>query len=440
MNSSGSATDPTVKYLALGFGLAGMVALGLFARNRPRIQHVLLFCSSFLIFVAIPDLNLASHEEYRGTSRGFAITMIDLVAVALAVALPRSAYRVPYRWAMVLYFIPCAVSVGLSEIPLYSAFELWKLVRMYFFVWVLAKACEHVRMPPTLLKGLAVGLVYEALLCVKMRYLDGYHQVPGSFSHQNSLGMAVNLVMPILFALLLRRPTKLGVAAVMGGAVCVVLTLSRGALGAMVLALGLTYGGSIVMRGFTRRKAYIAWGGAAAAVVILAKSLDQIVDRFLSAPEESLETREQFNAAAALMIDDHPLGVGFNMFSHALDKMGYAEQLGMHGYETTGVAHHIYWLTLAEVGWLGLLGYLVVIAHPLIKALRGIRVAGADIRGEIFLGCAAGLFTMYAQGLLEWIARQTEQSYLFWMVAALVVGLHRQLGTEKPAGGARGQA
>ena len=34
---------------------------------------------------------------------------------------------------------------------------------------------------------------------------------------------------------------------------------------------------------------------------------------------------------------------------------------------------------------------------------------------------------VHAQGLLEWLARQTSFSYLYWMVAALIAGLCKQL-------------
>ena len=53
-----------------------------------------------------------------------------------------------------------------------------------------------------------------------------------------------------------------------------------------------------------------------------------------------------------------------------------------------------------------------------VAALREARRPG--LTGDIALGLMAGLVAMYAQGLTEWVARQTTVSYCFWMFAAMI--------------------
>lgn len=408
------------------FAILAIFPLGLLVRRHRWMRDALVFAIGVLVFTDYFDINPISYETYRGVARGLEITIVDLAVWTLGVALPRGRHPMPYRASTAFYAVPALLSVVISSMPLLGVFSLWKLLRTYLLIVVLARAFEDERVPPILLKGLAVGLIYQAGDALMLRYVRHQHQVTGTFSHQNTMGMAVNLVLPIMFALVLRHRTRLGTAAVLAGAVCIVLTLSRGALATMAVGLTLVYLVSI-RRTVSRRKLWVAVAGAGAVLIVGMKSFDTILRRFEYAPDASELAREQFNAAAGLMLDDHPLGVGLNMFSHALDHAGYAAQVGITGYSTSSVVHNIYWLTLAETGYLGLVAYLVLLAVPLALAVWGVRRAGPDVRGDVLLGCAVGLASLYAQGLLEWAGRQTVLMYMFGMVAALTVALVRQL-------------
>src|SRR5690606_27040956 len=123
-----------------------------------------------------------------------------LVAWTLLVALPKPARSTPFRLVPVAYFRACASTLWSSAVPLYTAFSLWKLMRMFLLTAAVWRICTSPARVVKLLDGLALGLVFQAAYCIKLRYWDGYHQVAGVFSHQNSLGMAVNLVLPVLLA------------------------------------------------------------------------------------------------------------------------------------------------------------------------------------------------------------------------------------------------
>jgi O-antigen ligase len=153
-------------------------------------------------------------------------------------------------------------------------------------------------------------------------------------------------------------------------------------------------------------------------LLLLAKSLDTILERWSGAPKASEEARVLFNEAARAMLNDHSFGIGINMYSHVLEHGGYADRLGMAPVDRSGVAHHIYWLTAAELGYVGLAAYALLLIAVLVLAIKAARAR--DVRGDIALGIAAGLFVTYVHGTSEWILRQTAMSYAFWTAAAMV--------------------
>jgi hypothetical protein len=291
---------------------------------------------------------------------------------------------------------------------------------------VVARLAEDARLANALGRGLAIGVIYSLVVALEQRYVEGMFQVTGGFEHANSLGMAVNLIAPIALAVLFAgKGDKLGAAAVASAAICVVLALSRGALLMFAFGAGLVIAGSLARR-FTRRKIYVTVALGLVLFLVLAKSMDSIVERFITAPDASVEARDRFEGAAAAMLDDNFFGIGINQYSHVLENEGYADRFEMPEVDRDGLAHHIYWLAAAELGWFGLLAYLWLIAAPLYTAVRGAIRFRHDVRGDVLLGCAAGMAAMHVHGLAEWIARQSSVMYLFWTVAGLAAGMSRQ--------------
>lgn len=413
-----------LKYLVLAVALFAIVPLGVLLQRRPSLTDKAIFLVGALLWTPLVTVNIASHELYRGVDRGFEFTSIDLLAWTLLVALPAPRKRSPYRWVQVLFFVPCALSIANAALPLYTGFSLWKLVRMFVFVLAMWRVVCEPRQLKQLLNGLCVGLIFQAFWCVKLRYFDHHHQIAGVFSHQNSLGMAVNLILPIMLARFMYTGSRLAGAAVAAGGLCVVFTLSRGSMTMMVVALASVYFVSM-LRGVNRRKMLITLGGVVAGLVVLAKSFDTIVRRFESAPETSAGAREKFKLVAGMMIDEKPWGVGMNMYSWEIQH-NYGPRLNLPATEA-GVAHHVYWLTIAECGWLGIVSYVFLLAVVYVCALRAFAAGRRDYRGQLAMGCLSGLTVMYMQGTLEWVARQTVQSYLFWIVAVMAYALLEDL-------------
>ena len=417
------------KWLVAGLLLALVPAAVMLMRRNRALLHAAVALVGFLPFAGLSHfaLNLISYENYRGDSRGLEITAIDFIVAALFFALPRATHPAPYRRTRWLYFAVVLFSVFLAQVPLFSIFSVWKLLRMFAVLAVMARACEDPDLSPRLLIGLGSGVCLEAVLCLWQHYVQSRYQAAGAFEHQNTLSMACNLIAPVALAVLLAGPSRMALATLVGATLCIVLALSRGSLVAFVAALGIAYAASM-WSGITRRKLEAGALAGLASLLLTLKVYKTVMKRFLEASTSSLGARHLFEQAAAAMLHDHPWGIGINQFSDTLERFGYGAAAGLVVGDQSGIVHNIYWLTLAELGRVGLCAYLLMIAVPLGLALRGARRAPeGDPRKQVLLGCAAGLIVVHAQGLLEWLARQTSFSYLYWIMAALIAGLCRQL-------------
>lgn len=420
-----------LKVTALLAALGLSVLASLVLRRQPASRRWALAVLGFLPFAGLHAFSISFlvNDWYRGDSAGLEFTAIDCIVLALWLALPGGRPG-PFRAVRWLYFTAVLLALPFAPVPLYSLFSVWKLLRMFALVTVVARACEDVDAPPVLLRGIGLGALFQGLLALDQHFRLHRYQAVGAFDHQNTLGMACTLVAPISLAIVLARPgRRLAWAALGGGLLAVLLSLSRGSLVMILVALAAVFCASAA-RELTWRKVGLGAGALLAAAGVALRVWNTWSDRFLNAPKASAEGRVLFERAASMMADDHPLGLGLNQFSWALEHLGYAQRAGITGYDTRAVVHNIYWLTAAELGWPGLAAYLLLLAAPLwMAASAGLRAKG-DLRGDVLLGCAAGLLATYLHGTLEWVARQTAFAYLFWTLAALVAALAHQLREE----------
>lgn len=420
-----------MKFVVLAVALMVMPIVGVIARRRPTLHHTLLAAATFLPYVGeLFSMNLYSVPEYRGESIGFELSLVDLVLLALHFALPTPA-PTPMAMRRGLYLGAIVLSLVGAPLVLFGLFSTWKLLRMYALFAVLHRHALRPELTPVMLRGLALGAVYATYVALEQRYLHGMLRCRGPMPHSNTLSMSINLFAPMWVALLLvGRGGILAMLALGGGAICVVLAQSRTSLVLFGVAAVLVYAGS-VRRRFDGRKVRWALIGLVAVTALLAVSLDSILDRFAQAPKTSAEARDHFNDAAALMLGDHPLlGIGINQYSHVLSSAGYADAVGVLQVDRHGVAHHLYWLTLAELGILGFLAYLSLLLPPMFRAVAPVfdRRLRSDVRADVLLGLAVGFLVTHIQGFAEWVLRQSEMSQLFWIAIAIAEGLRTQLG------------
>lgn len=422
-----------MKWLVVGAAILAAYPIARFVRTREKwlIAITALTCALPFINIDLLDIDLIVDESYHGEANGLTISIIDILAGVLFFALPKSPHSAPYRISRYFYFACAVFSVFFATVPMYSWFSIVKLLRGFFMLATIVRVAEHRKLAPWIINGWAIGVILSAVFCIYQRYILHFNQVTAWMPHQNTLGMAVDLVFPIAFALLLVGPRwKMPLVTVAASAVCIVLTLSRGSMAMFVLAALMVFFGSLIRKTNTR-KVRMGIVFAICGIAVVAKSFDSIVDRFEHAPEASAAARVHFVAAAKEMLANHPMGIGINQYSYVLGHQGYAQRQNLPLMDYGGIAHHIYWLTLAELSYVGLFAYLCMLSVPLYLAGRAAWRARSDVRGDVMLGCFAGLLAMYAQGTLEWAARQTPLVYMFFTFAGLVAVLSRELEAKK---------
>lgn len=136
------------------------------------------------------------------------------------------------------------------------------------------------------------------------------------------------------------------------------------------------------------------------------------------------------------MIHERFFGVGINNFSYAIGHTHLGEKAPLNEERDgrdDGVAHHIYYLTGAEMGKPGLVAFFLMIGGILYRCLWLIwKVKNHNTAVAYAIGMLAGMITLHIQGLLEWVFVQTNIWFIFCALSGSIVALGR-LGWEKPA-------
>jgi O-antigen ligase len=434
--------------LLLGVPLMVLVA-ATWARARSWLLSLLLVSPALGTFT---KLNFLSMEYYRGPDRGLEVTLTDLVALALAAALmvrlPRRVRWLPANsgWLLLL-FAWSAYTVYQAPAPIFGWFTLAKLARMYLLYWCVANSLRAGVELRSVWRGL-VGLSLLLLAWVLLqRYVthdltDGF-RARGPFDHSNTLPPYLDPVFPVLVVWTVAEASRawwrrwLALLAVFGMLFAVYSTFSRAglalAVGALVLALGFA-----LLRAPSVRGALVAGVFGLALLLGGVVAAPRVIERIRTAPESSEQAREEFNYASALMVRDHPLGIGLNNYSHVLTNTPqYRDHITvMADEEQAGVCHHIYWLTLAELGYPGFILFMLILARFLWLATRG-AWRGRSLEALLLGGYAIGFLCLHLAGLLEWAFRITPVMAQFAMAAGAVAALEERVRTgttEEPSG------
>lgn len=366
-----------------------------------------------------------------GDTNGFEVALIDWLVLSLYFAERGRARPAPYRAALGAYLLVAIASALQAAWPLGALAYVWKLCRMYLLFVVACRAGQDRRMHMALLRGMMAGILFEATMTAWQHYGEGVWRATGTFVHQNTLGVLVSLVVMTPTALLLAgQVTTLNVLVSVAAFPACIFTVSRGAL--LFLALGsvLVYLLSLY-RSVGGGKAVVGLVGLVFALSLVPAAIRSLSSRLDQEQAESLEARARFEEAASLMLREHPFGVGPNHFQVMLGAGGYGERAGIDESNRGALVHNIYWLTLAEMGYAGLVALGVLFLVPLVSAFRWAYRARRDLRGDVLLGLGVGLVLLYMYSLFEWVWRITPVMYVYWMVVAVIASLARQLEDER---------
>jgi O-antigen ligase len=415
----------TLVFLA---GSAGLVAAVI---AWPGLRRVYL-CLFFLGAIKIVDVNYVSREIYRGWVRGFEISSLDMLVIGLLASVvagwkrrrPRLLF--PVFAAYLLFVAITTLSAAGAYVPLYASFGLLKLVRSLVVLWVISNAIRDEIDLKWIGVTVTAAVTFEGLVTM-LDYLGGVYRARGTFDHPNTLGMYLNMYLPIIFAYLLNVRDRLRVPLILVfglGAGTVVLTLSRGAWVSFFLALAIVTPLSFVLR-LHPQKLIILGVMALLAIPPGVIAVDKMVRRIKEAPEASGEARHAFNDTAREMASDRFLGVGINNYSYGTEATIYSEPYEG-GLDEGGLCHNLYYLILGETGWFGLGAFVLTLATAYVGIGRFIFFhRSEDLRSVWMVGWLAGLTTVIVQSSLEWALLQTTLSFSFFGLLGVAAAIPR---------------
>lgn len=409
--------------------------------NRRYLGWLLALATALTMYTNSTRIHFISMEDYRGPDRGFEVTLTDLIILSVLplVATRRGVKWLPYNWLPLLgYGLCCFIATLQAPQPIYAWFTFYKLLKLAVVYWVMTNSFRA---------GLTIEHMAHAYLAIatcmtvvalKQKYLFGMYRIKGPFDHSNTIPMYVILILPVLYlwascnARLPRWKSLWGVSASLGLMFAVLATQSRAGLvlcGSSLLLVILLSN----VRFPTRRVRLLSLVILTLALLGGLKALATIINRFETAPEESEMARVEFNIAADLMAKDHLFGVGLNSFSYVLtNEERYNGHIKvMANEEQAGVAHHIYRLTAAEMGYPGLFFFVLVWLGFWIRPLWvGRRQRG--LQATLLLGFPVGFQALYLIGFLEWAFRLTPVIYLYAIQAGVASALAEAVEAESP--------
>jgi O-antigen ligase len=424
-----------VKWAALALLLTAAFPLNGWLRRNPHQAFKVWILMGFLPFV-VGDFHLymaaVSWPLWPGYVKGMEISVLDVLAVAIYLALPTKRFALPFRLSSALYFLAVLLSVLQATVPMATLFYCWQLARMFLIYAVAAKACDDEKGAPMLLTGMTLGLCYEACVVIWERVGLGVLQAGGTLGHQNYLGLVSHFVtFPSIALLLAGQRGWQPIVAPIAGLITVALTVSRAAVGLFGIGFVGLFGLSAVRR-WTGRKAMVLAGSLALAILATPLIISSFQTRFNEQQriQENYDERAAFEKAAGMIISDHPMGVGANYYVVAANTEGYNSKAGVAAVigSDGAIVHNIYYLAAAETGYIGLVAFIFMLVQPVIVAFRcGWRNRG-DRRGDLLLGIGTALLMVYVHSYFEWIFVTFSAQYMFALSVGMVAGLATQLG------------
>jgi len=413
-----------------------------FAKNR-RAERIAL-----AIMVSMPSwipgkltLMINSVELYRGHTKGFEFSIIVATGIALTMAAyfrkePGVKLAPPGLRFYLLYCAVSSISILAAPNKLYVIMAMWKFTTAVLIFMGAFHAFRDAIDLKWVMRALSITLIVQTLVCLKLRYLEGRWQVHGWFEHQNPMAIWAYLcALPLLAAAFCRQVSQgdmmLFLLAVGSTALMILLSVSRGGLGALCIG-SVAVTGLAFLRGPSLRKIGITGMGACAAVAAGMLALDSIMARVEEAgSHEGMEDlRPVLNRMSKKMLHDSPIGIGWNNFG-VMNSLPYDRycQVLMDWDESRGfriidelyfacpLTESLYWLLLSETGYGGFATYLFFELLTLWWAFRGLLRFWKTPLGYFIGGALVALVLTYGHGLVERVLSQTK-NLSAWLIFA----------------------
>lgn len=423
-----------MKWIALlGFILVG-IGLSLALRNDRRAVLAAAFLLGFLPFVLGPwHLLIAPYSMagWPGYVKGWEVSLIDAIAVACLIGIPKTRSSLPFKYVFLTYIASTTLSAFLAPNFTIALSYPIQLARMFLVFAAVARIAESEAGLKSVLQGFFVGLAYQAVEAVLAK-MGGAIQTGGSFGHQNMLGFAAHMVfIPALGLLLSGKWTRWAVLGLISGTIVITLTASRATLAFAAIGLVITYVASASSQWTSRKGVVGALSIVAvglASPVVLA-SFEQRFETSGGSFTQEDEEREAFARGARMMIADSPFGVGANHYVVIANTKGYSQRAGVAwnaGSRATNV-HNSYLLIWAETGLLGIVSLAALLLIPMVSTFRwAIRCKGC-FQAELLIGLGGAFCAVIIHGFFEWVLVVHQIQYIFAAALGLSAALIAQL-------------
>ena len=415
-----------------------MPALGFILKGQKTGQRVVFALICFmtmggLLGAAEWGLTIVSVETYRGHAKGFHFYFNEALAIALLISLwleKNPDFRWLPKW-IGFYYLYCFLSVlSILNAPV-KLYTLMTFHKMMMASILFIAVYNYIRDEEDLayfLKVMACSMIWQLIVVLKMKYLQGMYQVKGTFEHQNPLSMYTTMIGMVLLSAGLGpgfKGSNLMIVAFLACGAIVQSTLSRAGMVIMAGGVAATMMLSILEKP-TKRRILAVGGLAVMGGIGLLLTLDTIISRFNDKGNTaSSELRHVLNAACRAMVQDHPLGIGWNNYALTINApYPYAEIVyewirgrGMKVDESkaNAVVESHYYLLLAETGYQGIGSYLIIITISLWRNLRAFWYFKHGLIRCVSLGIGIGCLLNYAQSTLERVLVQP-RNLMLWLI------------------------
>lgn len=447
--------------IGLTLVLFAIVAVTLTCCVSRRARDVAFFLMTALAAVSDKlDINFDSHYWYRGTTRGFEYSVMDVLAVGVlagSVLFPRPGEK---RWFwpaglgfMLLYFAYAGANVACADPKIYGLFELSKILRGLVFFLAAAMFIRGERELAILVLALCCVICFEGAMALRQRLLMGVYRVTGSIFDPNSFSMYLCTVSPILVAAATSTLPKwlrwFAIVAIGAASISIVLTLSRAGIPIfafiMLGAAALCVSWRVTLGKIAVGALVLICGGVLLCkqwYLIEARWTGDSLTREYEDPNK-FESRGYYLRLARVIVADHPLeGVGLNNWSYWVSKkytafvppyqpdedyddLTYAPSKELlPSFLYAAPAHNLAALTVGELGLPGLLIFTLVWMRWFQMGARFLWPRVADSTKRLGVGlffCAGGIFL---QSITEWVYRQEHIFITFHILLGTLAALY----------------
>ncbi len=398
-------------------------------------------------------IHFDSWPEWKGASRGFALTITDLLLFVVLGSLIGDR-KIKFNWFprgmgfYFLYFGFALLSIANAAYVYASFFEVQKMVFLYFFMLVCYNMLSTKKNFWPLIYAIVAALGYMMLVALQQKYLHRIYHIAVTFPHRNSMALYCTMFGSLMMGILLNETmTRIQRWVVILGcafaSVMILFSLSRGGLACYGAGLMFTIAASLVINGFTPTRVRITLLIGALLVIPLIIAIPRIIERFETAPVSSKVTRINIAKAAARMADAKFLGVGLNNFcANSGPTKDYSRE---HFAEVTdetilssplgGIVETIYLLTAAECGWITMGLLLLWFLYYYFLNFRNLFAFRHHPCFGIAVGIMGGLTGNYLQSVLEWVLRQYSNIYQLTLIF-MIIAVMAQFRPAKPHGAA----